>query len=219
MKVENHNQSLAISHVTTTIETMRLILIVLASLFLANPEASAVSLGVGLFNPFDKTQDGSGQDQSDPVSPTISLSHSWNIFGTTSFAPVVGYTQFTNNTNDRYGGSYSVDSLYILYDFLTPLSDSGDLSLRWGLGSIRKQISGDGGQVTIPNGSGTADVYKPSISKPSSTVSLNLGLDYRFGVAGLAGTDQGVRLEFFVIQPLDKIKRTLALSFNYVLYF
>ncbi len=198
---------------------MRLILIVLTCLFLPTPEASAFSLGVGLFNPIEKTQDGSGQDQTDPVSPTLSLSHSWNVLGTTFFAPVLGYTQFTNTTNDRYGGSYSVDSLYILYDFLTPLSETGDLSLRWGLGSIRKQFSGDGGQVTIPNGSGTAVVYKPSISKPSSTVSLNLGLDYRFGVPGFSGTDQGIRFEIFVIQPLDKIKRTLALSLNYVLYF
>lgn len=100
-----------------------------------------------------------------------------------------------------------------------PLTASGDLSLRTGIGAIRKQISGDGGPVTVPNSNSTAIAYKPSISKASTTASLNLGLDYRFGVAGFSGTDQGLRLELFVIQPLDKLKRTLALNLNYVLYF
>jgi hypothetical protein len=178
-----------------------------------------MSVGVGLLNPYDKTQDNSGSDQVDPVSPTITLSHSWLVFGSTSFSPILGYTRFTNSTTDSYGGTYVVDGVYLLYDFLTPLTASGDLSFRYGVGSMRKQISGDGGQVTIPNGNSTAVAFKPSLSKWSSTTSLNLGLDYRFGIAGFSGTDQGLRLELFVMDPLDKMKRMLALSINYVMYF
>jgi hypothetical protein len=188
------------------------------SLLFATNSSFAFDVGLGVLQPADKTQDASGKDIPDPFSPTISIGHTWDIYGFI-FAPRFGYLSQTDNTDDNYGGGSKVETFYLLYDFLMPLGHMRSFKLRYGFGTFRKTVKGDGGTVTIPNGNSTMTAYKPETSKPSSTLSANLGIDYNFGLMGQTIKDQGVRGELFVLQPLDKDKRLFSLMFSYALFF
>ncbi len=192
---------------------------ILTLLILQSLTSHAFDVGLGVVKPFDKTQVNSGADESDPFSPNISLGHQWDFFGGYVFAPRFGYTRYTNTTNDRYGGDYTIESFYLLYDFLSPLSNVSPLYLRYGIGTFQKKIKGEGGAVTIPNGNGTATAYRPDSSKSTATLSLNLGIDYKLGSYGMTVKDQGIRGELFIIQPLDKYKRMFSMMAEYVLFF
>jgi hypothetical protein len=180
--------------------------------------SSAFDVGVGFVQPADKTQDGSGKDVADPMSPTISMGHSWDIYGL-NFAPRFGYIKQTDNTNDEYGGGSTIETFYLLYDLVMPVQSVKDLSLRYGFGTFRKTVKGDSGTVTIPNGNSTATAYKAGTSKASSTLSANIGFEYLFGFMGSTIRDQGLVGELFILQPFDREKRLFSLMFTYAFFF
>jgi hypothetical protein len=195
------------------------VILYLGLLFTTN-SSLAFDVGLGVLQPADKTQDASGKDIPDPISPTISIGHTWDIYGF-MFAPRFGFIKQTDNTDDNYGGGSTIETFYLLYDFLMPLGHLSSFKLRYGFGTFRKTVKGGGGTVTIPNGEPpqTMTAYKPETSKPSSTLSANLGVDYNFGFMGQTIKDQGVRGELFILQPLDKDKRLFSLMFSYALFF
>jgi hypothetical protein len=90
-----------------------------------------------------------------------------------------------------------------------------------GLGNFRKSIKGEGGTVTIPNGSGTATAYKPGKAQESYTSTLNLGADWQFskGYGGDTINGYGLSLETFWNELLDSKKRMFTVQFGFTAYF
>lgn len=197
----------------------KLSLVISVIIFLFFYHANAFDLGLGAHRLNDKTQDSSGNDENDPYSMAISIGNKWEIYSPIKFAPRFGYIRQTNNTDDRYGGDYLIESFYLLCDFTYPILSMPNFNFLYGFGNFRKTITGSGGDVTVPNGSGTMTAYRPGKSSASYTLSLNLGLEYFFDWRGTTVTDQGISTEIFIMQPFNKEKRMLAWMLSYLLQF
>lgn len=74
--------------------------------------------------------------------------------------------------------------------------------LRLGSGFYMNTISGDGGTVSIRNGTGTTDFFIPEQASTSRNVTLNLGAEYFFL------PDFSTKLEIFLFNPLNSRNRT-----------
>ncbi len=171
----------------------------------------AFDLGLGAFRPDEKVQGSGGGEKTDPTSPAISIGHDWNIFGY-DFAPRFGYISNQSNSDDSYG-KYKVETIYVLYNFRkTNLLRNAGTSLLYGLGSFSKRITGEGGTVTIPNGAGTATAYQPDGTKTSTSLSANIGIDYRWLTMGRTIEGYGFQAMIYALQPLNNQKRVYALS-------
>ncbi len=159
----------------------------------------------------DKVQNDRGEEASDPIQPALSVGHVFDLglgwYESIQFSPRIGYVRDLSPSGDSYG-QQRIEHLYVLYDFTTKIADS--TSLRYGLGTFQKRVSGDGGPVTIPNGSGTTTAYRPADTKTSSTASTNLGLDYSW--SGIGGSFAAYRLaaELHAYQLLDSKRRWIA---------
>jgi hypothetical protein len=179
---------------------------------------AAFDFALGFSRAEESVQDQAGKNTSDPFSPTISFGHSWRFFGLDTFSPRLGYTKNTRSSSDSYGGDYQMETLYVLYDFLRPTNSSGRSFYRYGVGSFTKKTQGSGGNVTVPNGTTTATAYRADAPTSSSTLSLDLGWDYKFANSGGTFKSQGFLLEFFLLQPLSKLKSTYLITLAYSFY-
>ena len=181
--------------------------------------ASAFDVGLGFYKPDEKVQASSGGEKPDPTSPGISIGHLWS-FSVFDFAPRFGYIKHQNNSDDSYG-SYKVETMYLLYDLSHRLefSGPGEARINFGVGTFAKKITGEGGTVEIPNGSGTATATRPGDAKTSYTLSADLGFDYRWGSTGDTVKGYGLQGYLFAHQPLNNKKRLYALSLQFLVLF
>lgn len=180
---------------------------------------NALDLGIGLFRPEEKVQTSSGSEKPDPMSPNISVGHLWK-FDSFDFAPRFGYIRNQKNSEDSYG-TYQVETLYLLYDLSQELHvfNSGNMRWSYGIGTFAKRIKGEGGWVTVPNGSGTATAARPGETKTSYTLSAETGLDYRWRADVGNVTSYGLQGYLYALQPLNNKKRLFALSLQFLVEF
>ncbi len=179
------------------------------------------SLGVYRFN--DHVQDGVGQEDSDPLSPMVTIGHNMGFLFGLEFSPQLGFIKHTTSVEDEYGGDYSITSFVLLYDFLWSPEllqfSGGGLKVRFGAGTFIKKTKGEGGPVTIPNGSGTATAYRPGESTTSYSSTVNLGFDALFNLVPTIFTNSGLRLEYFVFGIKESEKRVTGTNISFVGYF
>lgn len=174
--------------------------------FFISCSAYSWSFSLGVYKPDPKVQNSSGSEKDDPYSPFLAFG--WHIPVKYSwmpdFVPRVGYIYNKNNSNDHYT-SYKIETFTLLYDFLYRPRGWRQTSFRYGLGSFIQKITGEGGVVTVPNGSGTSTAYRPSGASQSSTLTLNAGVDFRMNDrVGSTLKDYGFNFETFYFDPGGK---------------
>lgn len=186
-----------------------------------NPNAHAFNTSLTATQRQEKVQTQAGKEAADPLSYGIGFGHEFQWWNSTQFAPRFGYIKNTVESNDHYSGKYKVETIYVLYDFAHPFDSDKSLWWRVGIGNFIKRIKGDGGTVTIPNGSGTATAYKPGKTQQSFTSTLNLGADWMFSKGYGADTinGYGISFETFWNEILDSKKRMFTAQLGLIAYF
>lgn len=178
------------------------------------PTAFAWDVSLSAYRLDDKVQDDRGDEASDSIQPALSIGHTFDMgfgwFDSIHFSPRLGYIRDLEPARDSYG-QQRIEHLYVLYDFVSPIATN--TFLRYGFGSFLKRISGDGGSITIPNGSGTATAYRPDGTKTSATATTDLGLDYIWSDSGSAGYRLAAELHAY--QILDNKRRWLAYQLSF----
>lgn len=196
---------------------MKIILFVLLSLHAFN-SYSGIHTFIGLNKSLKDVQDSNGKADDNPFSPALSLGYNFQLYDRFGFSPQLGYIHNKVTANDSYGDQ-KVHTLFIHYDFIWLTSFSDSLALRFGVGNFIKRISGEGGSVTIPNGSGTAQALRPDETRTSYSSTLNFGADYNFEYSYGWLVNTGLRFEFFTFRPLSKENRNYAFNFGLLFYF
>ncbi len=193
---------------------------IVLQLILASGYANAFNGGLTISQAQEKVQNQKGSEASDPLSFGIMFGHEFDWWQSTRFAPRIGYIKNTVESDDHYAGKYKIETIYLLYDVIHPLTSDNAIWFRGGIGNFIKRTKGDGGTVTIPNGAGTATAYKPGDTQQSFTSTLNLGLDWNLS-GGFSGQFEGygVTLETFWNEILDSKKRMFTLQLAFVAFF
>ena len=192
------------------------ILILLFGFLLANP-AWSVHVSTGVYKSLIDVQDKNGKTLTNPFSPALTVGSNFKFADGVGFSPQLGYVYHTVQTDDSYG-DYKMYSIFLLYDFIWVPQDYQFFALRFGLGTFRKTISGKGGSVTIPNGTGTAKAYRPESSTTYSST-VNLGTDFNFNMSTEWFTNMGMRFEVFAFRPLSQEYRTYTYNLGFVAFF
>lgn len=172
--------------------------------------------GLGLYKEIDDVQDKSGDEQSLPYNLQLALGNTFNLTPTLVFSPYIGYVKHRNVSDDSYG-KFDVTTWSLIYDFLWApgMSASSGYSIRYGIGTFIRKFEGDGGTVTVPNGSsGSSTAHRPKKSD-SYTMSFNLGAETYFRPIANFLKATGARAELFTFHPLNGEKRSF--SFNVML--
>lgn len=160
--------------------------------------------GLGTFVPyFQKAQvNESGSRQFFDINPYFSMGHKFPMTSTLSFAPELGlayYIGTAKKVNKR--------TLFLHYDFAHQLRDR--FVLRYGLTSYWYTISGQGGTVSLRNGSSTVEFPAPSKPSTSYFTTLDLGLEF------LDNTDHSIRFDLNLMS-VGQMKNS---AINYILTF
>lgn len=195
------------------------VFIVLFFAVAAMSRAPAGTFFTGIHKSLNDVQDKKGKEATNPISPGVAIGWNFQLPDNFGFSPSLGYIHNTVNSDDSYG-KYKMYTIYLLYDFMwIPMSFSERLALRFGLGTFRKTIKGEGGSVTVPNLNTTTTAYRPGKSSTSYSSTFNFGADYTFDFLQDWFNNFGVRLEFFTFRPLSMKYRTFAYTFGAVAYF
>ncbi len=192
------------------------ILILLLGVFLASP-ALSMHVSTGVYKSLIDVQDKNGKTVTNPFSPALTVGSNFKFADGIGFSPQLGFVYHTVQTDDTYG-EYKMYSLFLLYDFMWVPQDYQFFALRFGLGTFRKTITGKGGSVTVPNGTGTATAYRPD-SSTSYSSTFNLGTDFNFNWSTEWFTNMGARFEVFAFRPLSHEYRTYTYNLAFVAYF
>ena len=192
------------------------ILLLFLSAFLTNPSWSA-HLSTGIYKSLIDVQDKNGKEVTNPFSPALSVGSNFKFTDGFGFSPQLGFVYHTVQTDDSYG-DYKMYSIFLLYDFIWVPQSYQSFALRFGLGTFRKTITGKGGTVTIPNGTGTATAYRPE-SATSYSGTFNLGTDFKFNMRTNWFTNFGLRFEVFAFRPLSQEYRNYTYNLGFLAYF
>ena len=179
--------------------------------------ALAWQFSAGVYKSLLDVQDKKGDEVKNPFSPVISVGTNFQLSGSFGFSPQLGYIYHTVESDDSYG-KYKMSTIFLLYDFIWIPSDYQFLALRFGLGTFRKTITGEGGTVTIPNQNTTATAYRPE-SSTSYSSTFNLGGEFRFDVSSDWFNGAGARIETFIFRPLSQEFRSYTYQLALVGYF
>lgn len=189
-------------------------------LFLAGSTFAKTHTMIGFNKVLKDTQDSNGKVDDKPFSPTLSVGYNFNLFDSGfGFSPQLGYIHTKQTANDSYG-KQKVHTIFLNWDFIWISSLSDQLAFRFGLGTFIKRTKGEGGTVTIPNGTGTDEARRPGKTVSSYSSTLNLGADYNFNVQLSDWIDDlGLRFELYTFRPLSSEYRNYAFNFGVLLYF
>ncbi|MFT6071222.1 MAG: hypothetical protein ACJAT2_001494 [Bacteriovoracaceae bacterium] len=199
---------------------MRAIFLGLCLLLFSLPAmSSGVQVSMGVFKNMTQYQDKDAKDDRDPYLPMVDIGYNFERVWGLIFSPQFFYAFGSKQSNDSYGGDYKVKTYGLLYDFLYPFNEG--LAFRFGFGNVIKSFKGEGGEVTVPNGSGTSTAYKPEKSEKSHTGTLNLGVETTFpsDLMPMMFTYLGARAEFLISSPLKSSKRSSFLMISFQGYF
>lgn len=178
---------------------------------------SSLSVSAGVLKNMNTVQDRDGKETSDPAMPMVKVGYTTeSSFYGLRLSPHFFWAASSRESNDSFGGDYSVRIYGFLYDLIYPLNSN--LGLRFGLGNVIKKIEGEGGAVTVPNGFSTTTAYRPGEASTSYTGTVNLGFDYIVPTATLI-KNLGLRGELLVMSPLKNDKRAGYLILSLQGYF
>jgi hypothetical protein len=194
---------------------MKILILLLGVLFASH--AWSIHVSSGVYKSLIDVQDKNGKEVKNPFSPALTVGSNFKFADGFGFSPQLGFVYHTVETDDSYG-KYKMYSIFLLYDFMWVPQDYQFFALRFGLGTFRKTISGQGGTVTIPNGNSTATAYRPE-SSTSYSSTINLGTDFNFNMSTQWFTNMGVRFEVFAFRPLSQEYRTYTYNLGLVAYF
>jgi len=174
---------------------------------------------VGVHKTLKEFQDSKGKEDEKPFSPFIGWGHHFNLFQSRfGFSPQIGYIHTKQTANDSFG-KQKIHTIFLNWDFLYVPTFSNQLAFRFGVGNFIKRISGEGGTVEIPNGSGTDQALRPDKTVNSYSSTLNLGTDFNFNMNPLGWVnDLGLRFELFTFRPFSKENRNYAFNFGILIY-
>lgn len=195
-------------------------ILILCSLWLPTVFGSSHSF-IGVHKALKDTQNSSGKLEDKPFSPTIGYGYNFDLFGTGfGFSPQIGYIHTKQVADDSYG-KQKVHTIFFNWDFMYIPTWTQSLAFRFGIGNFIKRTSGEGGKVTIPNGSGTAKANRPSKTVSSYSSTFDFGADYKLnlGLTDWWVEDLGFRFELYVFRPLSKEYRNYAFNLGTILYF
>ena len=190
--------------------------IFLLGVLLAHP-AWSIHVSTGLYKSLIDVQDKNGKMVTNPFSPSLSVGTNFKFTDGFGFSPQIGFIYHTVQTDDSYG-KYKMYSIFLLYDFIWVPQDYQFLALRFGLGTFRKTITGEGGTITVPNGNSTATAYRPE-SATSYSSTFNLGTDINFNISTEWFNNVGMRFEVFSFRPLSQEYRSYTYNLGVVAYF
>ncbi len=191
---------------------------------------------LGGFQHRNAVQDSSGSKTAASLSPNLAIGHNFFLFDGWEMSPQLGYIHHILGSDDSYG-KYTSYSVFILFDFFYNPSWSQRLKFRYGIGNFMRSIKGEGGAVTVPNGSGFDTAYRPGSTSTSYSTSLDLGMDYYFfepsfgGASSLfssdtgyqdgfgGGVNWGLRFSLFLFEILDSDKATWSYQIALTGYF
>jgi hypothetical protein len=200
------------------IKTLLALFILLSSL---KPAHSKSNFSIGFNKNLKDTQNSNGKVDDKPYSPYISWGSNFKIadlsFG---FSPQIGYIHTIQTADDSYG-KQKVHSFFIHWDFLYVPEFSDQFAFRFGIGNFIKRTYGEGGTVTIPNGTGTSTARRPDSTVNSYSNTFNLGADYNLDLdfSGDWLSDLGIRFETFIFRPLSQDYRSYAFNLGLLLYY
>jgi len=189
----------------------------LISLLLISCQVQALDLSALVYQPQLKSQDENGDDERDPLSYGVSIGHQWAMAPKLLFAPRLSYIRHSEKSRDSYS-DYKVQSYIVALDALYLISETEPLYLRIGIGNFIKEIKGEGGTVTVPNGSGTTLAYRPSGKSTTQTATVNLGIDWKFDLWGSMEKNYGTSLSLMFTQPTDSRKTYLSYLLHLTYY-
>ena len=183
-------------------------LIFLSFLLLVSSKIHAVGIGMGTYVPTTNRYQNEPDGSRDffQLNPYFSITHYFQIFTDHFLAPELGMA-FHSNTEEEYSKRTTI----ILWHAAWRINDR--TLLRYGVGTFWTRISGDGEEVTLPNGAnGSATFYAPTESATAYNSSLDIGVEF------ITGPNWGARADVFVLQPFDKDQRAVSyiLSMVYV---
>lgn len=166
---------------------------------------SNVNYNFGTFVPyFNKMQvSDSGAFQTFDFNPYIGIGTNLRIKGNNFFLPEAGYTFFTTTAKKTNKSIF-----FLKYNFGYYLKK---FNLRYGFTTHWYRIGGDGGTVTLNNGSGQSDFKAPSTTKTTYFTTVDLGIEYFLGKSFGARFD----LNTMGINNSDKMAFNYLLSINY----
>jgi hypothetical protein len=127
----------------------------------------------GTFVPyFNKVQvNTSGETKTFELTPYLGISTQLNMSGPHYFVPELGYAHYLENAKKTQKSVF-----FLRYDFSYILSQK--FILRYGLTNHWMRISGDGGTVTLRNGSRYTAFKAPSETKTSYFTTLDVGGEF-----------------------------------------
>lgn len=169
-------------------------------------------VGVGTLTPFfgtyQKDLDGSSENLFS-LNPYITLNEQFRMVGSHLFVPEFGFVLPDSSTDS--GDASKRSMIFILWNFAWEMFPN--FNLKYGVGTFWTRISGDGGQITTPNGTGTTTAFLPNDSVKSYNSTINLGLEVKLRPR-LSG-----KLEIYTWEPFDSDGRrfNIALGANYYL--
>lgn len=171
------------------------------------PMKSMALLNVGGYVPFGV----STQKKEDGGRNTFSFKP---MIGVNTVMPIPGFShvflpEFGIVPQGKEADEYKKSTMYFLMDLGYMLT--GNLLLRYGLGTFLTKISGDGAVVTMPNGSDTAQFYRPNEGETSWNTTLNLGLEFAFD------SSSAVRMEGYLFSWISSARK-FSYSLSYVYY-
>ena len=174
-------------------------------------------VSTGVYKSLIDVQDKNGKEVKNPFSPALTVGTNFQFGQSFGFSPQLGFIHHTVKSDDSYG-KYKMYTFFLLYDFIWVPQSFDSFALRFGLGTFRKTIKGEGGKVTIPNGASTMQAYRPdSVTSYSGT--FNLGADYNFNILKDWFSNFGMRFEVFVFRPLSSENRNYTYNLAFVAYF
>lgn len=164
------------------------------------------TVGMGLFNSSGTTQkDPSGGTNRTSFSPSFYATSSFKFLGNHFIAPMGGFVWHRDAGEDEYG-DHSKKTYFVAANLIRPFL--GRFAFHYGYGMFMTKISGDGGAVTVRNGDGYGEAYRPEESVTSYNSTLNAGVEY------LPKNNVSIRGDLFLFSPLSSDKRSPAYQFS-----
>lgn len=162
--------------------------------------AHLVSTGTFVAN-FNKAQvNDAGDKKKFELVPYLSYGQQFHITGPHYFMPELALAYYLNPAKKT-----KKQIVFLRYDFSYILSRS--FILRYGLSTYWKIVSGEGGTVTLKNGSSYSDFPAPSGRNVSYYTTVDFGAEFFFNKS------RGLRLDFNMMNAGDFDNR----AFNYIL--
>ncbi len=165
------------------------------------PLSAKINIGLGGYVPFGLTsqQETDGSRNTFNFNPMLQFSIPIHLGGSHFFLPRAAGVYHLGT-----GENYNKTTLIFSLDYALMLSER--FLLHAGLNTIMTRLSGDGGAVTVNNGSGYAIAYQPGDTITSYNTAINLGAEL------VVTPSWSLEFELYTFGILSSTKRDFSYS-------